>query len=267
MTAERQNNDINSKGTDGCLAVSVILPAHNEARSIRETVTHYFDEVNGKLLFEMIVAEDGSVDGTGEILNSLKDELPIMLLSDHNRKGYAKGVSDALRTSKSELVFFSDSDGQYYPADFWSLWAKRDEYDMLIGRKVVRREPTYRIVLSKGFHWLVNRLFGLNLNDIDCGFRLIRRDLINSIIDDVKFLEYSFWAEFTIRSCLKGFRVQEVPIRHNSRSYGGTQIYKLSKLPLIILKQVRGLLVLYSHVRRDSNYAREREQVRAAIPA
>jgi len=200
----------------------------------------------------LVVAEDGSTDGTREILTSLKREVPMMLLSDHNRKGYAKGVGDALKSCDSDWVFFSDSDGQYFPSDFWSLWENRDGYDMVIGRKLRRSEGVHRTVLANGFHKLVNGLFGLNLHDADCGFRLIRRKVVRTVVDDVRFLKYSFWAEFTIRACLKGFRVCEVPISHGSRVHGDTHIYKPSKIPMIILKQLQNLARLYVDLRNGS---------------
>lgn len=228
----------------------VLLPAYNEVNTIVDVVKTYYAEVCEKMHAQLVVAEDGSTDGTREILVSLRSELPIVLMSDHSRKGYAKGVSDALRSCSSDWIFFSDSDGQYFPSDFWNLWTQRNGCDMIVGCKVHRREAAHRIVLARGFHKIVNGLFGLSLHDADCGFRLIRKDVIRSVVDEVKFLEYSFWAEFTIRACLKGFRVCEVPINHSSRASGETHIYKPSKIPMIVLKQLRGLARLYSDVKK-----------------
>jgi hypothetical protein len=122
---------------------------------------------------------------------------------------------------------------------------------MVIGRKVRRGERAHRIVLSKGFHKLVNGTFGLNLHDADCGFRLIRDEVISSVIDKVRFLDYSFWAEFTVRASLEGFRIVEVPISHGCRIGGGTQIYKPSKIAEIVIRQLEGLARLYVDVRSD----------------
>jgi glycosyltransferase involved in cell wall biosynthesis len=230
-------------------AISVLLPVYNEAKVISDVVRTFHDEICRKVSAALVLAEDGSTDGTKEILASLKREFPMVLLSGLDRKGYAKAVSDALRSCSSDWVFFSDSDGQYSASDFWKLWKNRDDYDMIIGSKVRRSEGAHRIILAKGFHKIVNGLFRLNLHDGDCGFRLIRKEVIRSVIDKVKFLDYSFWAEFTIRSCLEGFRVCEVPINHSSRTHGDTHIYKPSKILMIIFKQLRGLGHLYVDVR------------------
>lgn len=225
--------------------VSVILPAYNEAKIIGETVTAFYEEICHDLPAEIIVAEDGSTDGTREILSSLKDDLPIVLLSSRERKGFAKALSDALRSCRGDWIFFSDSDGQYFPSDFWDLWEKRDGYDMVIGRKLHRSEAPHRTILAIGFHKIINALFGLDLHDADSGFRLIRKDVISSVLDRVEFLKYSFSAELTIRASLKGFRINEVPINHRGRKHGDTQIFKLYRVPMIVLKQLMGLIHLY----------------------
>lgn len=232
--------------------VSIILPVHNESKTIRDTVTRYFQELEGELPFELIVAEDGSVDGTKEVLMALAKELPIVLLSDNARKGYARGVSDALRSCTGQWIFFSDADGQFSPSDFWKLWARRDLYDMIIGLKVRRRDDIYRIVLSSGFRRMVNILFRVKLQDSDSGFRLIRRQVMKSVVGDVRFLKYSFWIEFTIRAVLNGFRVCEIPISHHNREYGESRIFRASTIPEIVVKQLVGLARLFESVRRTN---------------
>ena len=239
--------------TDKKLELSVIMPAYNEAASIKEIIFDYFKTIVSKLNSNLIVAEDGSTDGTRELLFSLKNEIPLNVFSDPKRKGYAKGVEDALKKCDGEWIFFSDSDGQYLSSDFWRLWNQREGYDLIIGRKIRRSEGFHRSVLARGFHLIANNMFGLNLHDADCGFRLFRRNLANSIGGEVKFLEYSYWAEFTIRASLMGFSVCEVPINHATRMHGKTQIYKPSKIPLIILKELKGLADLYAEMKRKPN--------------
>lgn len=232
--------------------LSILLPAYNEANVIQGVVRDYYNEIVTKLPSKLVVAEDGSDDQTPQLLASLGNEIPISLFSDRNRKGYSKGVSDALKRCDEEWVFFSDSDKQYFPSDFWRLWENRYGYDMVIGHKVHRNEAIHRIVLSKFFHGLINLLFGLNLKDGDCGFRLIKKDVIRSVTDETRVLKYSFWTEFTVRSYLKGFRVLEVPINHASRKNGDTRIYLPSRIPLIILKQLAGLAALFASTKKKS---------------
>ena len=244
------NKGMNS--TEKKPVLSVILPAYNEAANIKEVIFDYFETIVSKLNSNLVVAEDGSTDGTKEILLSIINDIPMNLFSEPKRKGYANGVKDALKKCEGEWIFFSDSDGQYLSSDFWRLWNQRDSYDLIIGRKLRRSEGFHRSVLARGFHIVANSMFGLDLHDADCGFRLFRRDLAYSVGDEVKFLEYSFWAEFTIRASLMGLSVCEVPITHANRVHGESQIYKPSKIPLIILKQLKGLANLYLELRRKS---------------
>lgn len=233
-------------------AIDIVLPVYNEAESIRGVVLDFYNEIALKLPSRLIVAEDGSVDGTKEILMALKNEMPLSLFCDPQRKGYAKGVADALRKCGAEWVFFSDSDGQYFSSDFWRLWKHHDSYDMIIGRKLQRSEGAHRAILANGFHAIANTLFGLQLHDADCGFRLIRKEVIDSVVEEVKFLKYSFWAEFTVRACLKNFKILETPINHSNRTHGNTQIYTPSKIPFIVMKQLKGLANVYVDTRKYS---------------
>jgi dolichol-phosphate mannosyltransferase len=230
--------------------VDLILPVYNEVGSIESVVLNFYNEIVTKLPSRLIIVEDGSTDGTKEKLSSLKRTMPVSLFSTSQRKGYLKGVSDGLKKCTSQWIFFSDSDGQYFPSDFWNLWENREGYDMIIGCKRYRQEGIHRIILSNGFHNITNNIFNLSLHDEDCGFRLIRKSLIDSVLNDVKYLKYSFWAEFTIRACLKGFKINEVPIDHASRTHGNSTIYVPSKIPLIILDQLNGLKNLYFDTRK-----------------
>ena len=225
-------------------ALTLIMPVYNEATGIEKTISEFYDEIVRKTGAEFAIAEDGSTDGTKEILQEISTKLPISLYLGSERKGYARAAKDALKRANSPYVFFSDSDGQYIPSDFWSLWDHRFEADLVIGRKIRRAEGIHRIILSKGFHAITRMLFGVKLHDIDCGFRLVRRTLLLAVLDKVEELEYSFWGEFTIRALASKARIVEVPIRQSRRVEGDTRIYLPKKLPKIVVKQLLGLFRL-----------------------
>lgn len=234
-------------------SLTIVMPVYNEAAGIEKVVSDFYEQIAHKTGAEFSVVEDGSNDGTKEILRQISCRLPIKICLGLDRKGYARAAKDALRTANSQFVFFSDSDGQYSPSDFWPLWDQRLAADLVIGRKIYRPEPIHRIVLSRGFHAVARILFGVNLEDIDCGFRLIRRTLLVAILDDVERLEYSFWGEFTIRAVATHARIVEVPIRQHPRADGKTRIYSPKKLPMIIAKQLVGLLRLRVELYRSKS--------------
>lgn len=232
-------------------SLTVFLPVHNEADVIEEVLDTFYAKVVSPTSARLLVCEDGSTDGTGAVLDRLAAKYPMWLEKAGIRKGYAGAVRDGLASVTTPFVFFADSDGQYYPEDFWKLAPYAGEYDMVIGRKVNRDEPRHRILLSWGFHLLAKVLTDVPLNDMDCGFRILRRATIDRVLPEVGSLPYSFWAEFTILAYRRGLRIIEVPVSHRSRLRGTTSIYKPSRLPVIVSRQFMGLLALSRRLKRS----------------
>ncbi len=235
--------------------VAIIVPAHNEGPTIEAVLRDYTDQVASKLGSEILVCEDGSTDNTREVLQRLTRELPLRVVTNEDRLGYGGGVKRGLLLADGDILFFSDSDGQYDPRDFWALQGRMDGADMVIGVKTERHEAPHRILLSRGFHLLIKILFDIQLRDIDCGFRLIRKGIVEDVLREVHDLPYSFWAEFTIVSNLQGLRIAEGPVSHRSRLAGNTTIYQPRRLPKILLLQMRGLLRLRRRMRKTAGTA------------
>lgn len=240
-----QKTEKNCSGTH----LSLVLPVYNEVKSISPLINKLYDEIGNKVEMEIIVREGGSTDGTKEALIELSQSIPMKIILQEEKGGYMRDVKDGLRQADTDYVLFLDSDGQYIASDFWKLYEKRDNYDMIIGYKTKRVDPPHRILLSKVFHKIVKALFKLPLNDPDCGYRIIKKRVIESVVEEVKFLEYSFWSEFTIRAFKKGFKLSEVPIQHRRRLSGGTKLYTPSKLLQIIFLQLMGLFRLWKELR------------------
>jgi glycosyltransferase involved in cell wall biosynthesis len=241
--------------------LTVFLPVYNEAKSISQILRDFHGRVVAPCRAKLLVCEDGSTDGSREVLERLARELPMGLVTGPGRKGYARAARDGLGLIDTPYVFFADSDGQYDPADFWKIWNARGTYDMVIGRKEQRQEKLYRTVLSRGFHLLVKAFTSVPLKDMDCGFRLIRREVVEAVLPEVRSLKYSFWAEFSIVAYRKGFRILEVPVSHRPSARGGTSIYSWNRMPRILLMQVLGLLRLAYRLNRralDSGSAQSR---------
>ncbi len=231
--------------------LTVFLPVYNEAEVIEPVIDAFYSQVILPTGARLLVCEDGSRDGTAAVLERLASKYPMDLRTGPARKGYADAVRDGLREVDTPFVFFTDSDGQYYPEDFWKLVPYAKDYDMVIGRKMNRDEPWHRILLSRGFHILAKTLTSVPLQDMDCGFRVLRRETIQRILPDVRSLPYSFWAEFSILSYRRGLRILEVPVSHRSRPSGTTTIYRLERLPAIVARQFLGLVALSRRLRRE----------------
>ncbi len=198
--------------------VSVILIAYNEAEVIEKEVEGFYREVVEKLPgSELIVAEDGSTDGTSEILRALTVRLPIRLVQGKERKGYKQALLDALKLPGREWVLFSDTGGKFNPEDFWKLEPYRDRADLIVAVKVSRRDQRYRRLMTRVFNNLVSRYFRLPVRDIDSGLRLYRRGLAQAIAGDKLIFRDLINAEITLRMMAMGARLQEVPVVATAR--------------------------------------------------
>jgi glycosyltransferase involved in cell wall biosynthesis len=233
---------------------SVVIPVYNEAEVIEDVVRGFHEKVIKKIPgATLIIAEDGSTDGTKEILSRLKEEIPFVSISGKERKGYTRAFKDALRMTETDLIFFSDSDGQHDPADVFKLLKEIDANDVVSGYKSPRRDPFHRVAISKVYNILIFLLFGLKMKDIDSGFKLIRKKVIESVLDDVTRMEYCVMSEFILKAHLAGYKIKEVPITHYARESGTTAIFSPAKLPSIIIGLIKNLLEIKWNRLRNRN--------------
>jgi glycosyltransferase involved in cell wall biosynthesis len=99
--------------------ISILFVVHNEEDVIEETIQSFFHEISNNVPPKIIVAEDGSVDNTKKILQNLSKTTSITLVTEKNKKGYMRATKDGLECINSEIIFVTDSDGQFVPSDFW----------------------------------------------------------------------------------------------------------------------------------------------------
>lgn len=230
--------------------ISLLLPVHNEVETIETVITEFCNEVCAKMPVEIIVAEDGSTDGTKEILRDLAKKIPMKLILGEERKGYSRGLIEGLSMVDTKFVVFVDSDGQHLARDFWKLYDLRYKYDIVSGWRVNRADGFHRKLMSAVFQWMARILFKLpRLYDITAPYRLVRSDVAKEIAKEFRYMGESFWTEFTIRACRNGFQLVEIPVTHRQRLLGDTSVYKPNKLFRIVLSQFIGLIRLWMELR------------------
>lgn len=230
--------------------VAVLMPVHNEAECIEGVVTEFYNELSRRLLVEVVCCEDGSTDGTKDVLRTLAEKVPMKVILGAERKGYSNAIRDGLRLVNANYVLFTDSDGQHRPEDFWRLYELRLRYEVVSGCRVNRADPLHRRVMSSVFQWISRRLFKLpKLKDITAPYRLVQADVAKKVAEEYRYMRESFWTEFTIRAYKRGYRIIEVPIEHRSRVGGGTRVYKPTKIPKIVLSQLTAQLKLWWELR------------------
>lgn len=238
--------------------VEVLLPVHNEAESIPRTLQEIYDAVSPVASMRFLLCEDGSTDGTPDVIQKLAATLPIRAFHGRDRKGYSRAVIEGFRKVEAPLVLFLDSDGQVDPRAFRDAYELRDQFDVVTGWRVNRSDPWHRRVMSRSFRTVYRLLFHVPLHDPSCPFLLIHRRVLGSIVDNLGVLKQGFWWEFISKVYAAGFRVTEIPIEHRVRMAGQTQVYRWSKIPGIGWSHLVGLFV----IRRQLHALRQQQTSR-----
>lgn len=214
------------------ISVSIVIPVHNEKDGIEQVISSIYENVYSKLNdVEFIVAEDGSTDGTKEILERLAAEFPIRLVASNERKGYSRAVRDALCLATKEIVFFLDSDGQHKDSDFWKLLPFMKDFDIVTGYKCPRSDPAFRLFISRIMNTLIFFMFGCFFRDINSGFKLIKRPALSVLLAKYEGLDF-ISTELIIKAHLLKMKIAEVPVLHYEREFGESRGLPNSQLPM-----------------------------------
>jgi dolichol-phosphate mannosyltransferase len=223
--------------------IAVLMPIHNEAETIEDSVMEFYNVISPKMPVELVLSEDGSTDNTKNVIERLCGKTPLKAVLSTSRKGYAGGIKDGLKLVKAKYVLITDSDGQHDPRDFWKLWDLRMKYDIVSGWRKERADALYRKVMSKFFQLRIKSTFNLpNLMDITAPFKLMKIEVATEIAEKCKYMSESFWNEFAVRAHVSGFSIGETPVTHRSRAdKSTTRVYKPWKIPEIALKQLMAL--------------------------
>ena len=205
------------------ISLSVIIPCFNEVDTIEQVIKSVFDVDIDDI--EIIVVDDGSVDGTKEKLTNLSKEKNIINLSHTKNLGKGAAIKTALEKVTKEIVIIQDADLEYNPKDYHNLILPFFEAnaDIVYGSRFLGSQKYSRIhffwhyVANKLLTFLCNVFTNLNMTDMETGYKLFRKDVIKSI--DIMEKSFGVEPEITIKLAKKKFRFFEVPISYNGRSY------------------------------------------------
>lgn len=200
--------------------VSLILPAYNEADKLRETVLQVAGTLNEiSSSFEIIVAEDGSKDGTDKIAEELAEKYSyIKHLHSKERLGRGKALNQAFKSAKGEVLAYIDVD---LATDLNHLEelinAIRNGFDFSTGSRMLKESDVERsftrLFASKGFNFFTRLLLRSKLKDHQCGFKAFRREALFDILDDIEDNHWFWDTELLVRAQRKGYKVYEFPVR------------------------------------------------------
>jgi glycosyltransferase involved in cell wall biosynthesis len=201
-------------------SLSVVIPAYNEEANVASAVERVSSVLQPfELEHEIIVVNDGSRDRTGEIVRELQSHVPHLKLVEHfPNRGYGGSLKAGFAAAKYEWIAFTPSDNQFDFGEIKLLMACADKADIVSGYRANRQDPFIRKLNALGWNTVVRLLFGYLCRDIDCGFKLFKRQVLNHV--HVESNGAMIDTEFLAGARARGYKITDVPVTHLPRVAG-----------------------------------------------
>jgi dolichol-phosphate mannosyltransferase len=227
----------------------VIIPTYNEKENIEKIIRKVFSL---DFFFEILIIDDGSPDGTAQIVKELQQEFPALHLEERKGKlglgtAYIHGFKWALQKLEYQYIFEMDADFSHNPDDLIKLRnACATGADIAIGSRYVKgvnvvNWPMSRVLMSYFASMYVRIITGISIQDATAGFKCYRRVVLETIpMNKIKFVGYAFQIEMKFTAINYGFNVVEIPIIFTDRTEGtskmSTRIFREAFLGVIQMK-------------------------------
>ncbi|MHC4265950.1 MAG: glycosyltransferase family 2 protein [Planctomycetota bacterium] len=228
-------------------SISVFFPCYNEQESIEKTVTKAVEILERtKADYEVIIINDGSSDYTGQIADRIASHNNKIRTVHHpTNLGYGAALQSGFKTAVKNLVFYTDGDGQFDISEMPPLLEFIKEYDIVSCFRVNRQDNLVRKI--NGFCWtkLVCLLFRLKIRDIDCAFKLYKREIFDNI--ELSSSGALIDTEILARAVRKGYTITQKGVHHLPRTAGKQTGAKIS----VIFRAFKELFKLYRKMKNE----------------
>ncbi len=214
-------------------SLSLFFPCYNDAGTIGSLVAAadtVAREYTGD--YEIIVVDDASSDNSRELLTELQARYPRLRLVFHEaNRGYGGALCSGFSHATKDILFYTDGDGQYDVLELRKLLpVMQDGVDVINGYKIERNDPLHRIVIGHVYVVLMRMMFQFKVRDVDCDFRLFRREVLDTI--ELKHRSGVICLEFVKKLERAGFRFVDFPVHHYHRVYGKSQFFNFRRLAI-----------------------------------
>jgi glycosyltransferase involved in cell wall biosynthesis len=213
-------------------SISVFFPCYNDAGTIGAMVIRALQTLRDITDdYEVIVVNDASPDDALQILNELTCVLPAQfrLVNHEQNQGYGGVLRTGIAAARKDWIFYTDGDAQYDARELKLLADKiSDDVDFINGYKIKRRDPVHRIWIGLAYQYFIKFIFGLKIKDVDCDFRLMRREIFDVVQLESDSGTITF--ELVKKAQDAGYRFAEVPVHHFYRQYGDSQFFNMARV-------------------------------------
>lgn len=205
------------------MILSVIIPTYNEKELILTVMERVRHADTSPFVKEIIIVNDGSTDGTAEILNEHARDRNIKIIHHPQNLGKASAIKSALKIADGNIILIQDADLEYSPDDYKRLlspFLEKDKTQVVYGSRFLSISwPANMKVLNwfanRIFTFLVNLLYHADITDEGTGYKAFRRDVINP--SDIECSGFEFCPEITAKLSKRGIRIIEVPVTYTAR--------------------------------------------------
>jgi glycosyltransferase involved in cell wall biosynthesis len=229
-------------------SLTLVLPVHNEAENLSWLLPHAAEVLPGIAhRYDLVIVDDGSTDGSGELATRLAGELGMGLrvVRHAQKSGYGITVGDGLRAAAGDFVAFTDADGQFEIADLARLVPLLDRADLAAGWREKRQDARARELVSWVFNTLIAVLYRLPYRDVDCALKLMRRQVLDSLTLEARSALIN--AELYYKARHAGWRIAQVGIPHHPRVAGR----RSGARPRAIARAIKELFLFRLRIRRS----------------
>jgi len=227
-------------------AVSFVLPAYNEEENIDKAIEDTVAIAEHHCsVFDVIVVDDGSTDRTAELVTAAAGRYPEVRLVQHpTNLGYGQALRSGFADARLDYVFYTDSDNQFDMNELPLLLAWADQADVVAGFRRVRQDPFMRRANAWAWNRLVRALFYVPVRDIDCAFKLYRREPLATV--DIESRGAMIDTEIMVKLARRGSAIVEVGVTHLPRTAGTARGAK----PGVILRALGEVWRMYPELSR-----------------
>jgi len=211
-------------------ALSLVMPAYNEVGNIERAVRAAAAAGEKAGTYEVVVVDDGSRDATRERLAALEAEMGARLrvVRHEKNRGYGAALRSGFAAAEGGLVFYTDSDNQFDLSELASVIPLMSEWDAVLGYRIDRKDARRRLLTSWVFNQLSCAVFDLDVRDLNCSFKLFRRDVLRAL--PLQSDDFFIDTEIVVRLHRAGFRYVERGVTHLPRLAGRSTV-RLSDIP------------------------------------